>query len=130
MLERPLATVKEKAPSTPAISLRSIRACRLRNRVMRKLLLLPIRFYQYAISPLMASHCRHTPTCSQYAVEAITHHGAVKGTFLSVHRLLRCHPWAEGGYDPVPGTTHSQCDHSMTFCSQADHSPTTTQTRQ
>ncbi|TGN39476.1 membrane protein insertion efficiency factor YidD [Marinobacter confluentis] len=71
---------------------------------MRKLLLLPIRFYQYAISPMMASHCRHYPTCSQYAVEAISHHGARKGLFLTIKRLLRCHPWAEGGYDPVPGT--------------------------
>ncbi|RBP29654.1 hypothetical protein DET50_1093 [Marinobacter pelagius] len=82
---------------------------------MRKLLLLPIRFYQYAISPLMASHCRHYPTCSQYAVEAITLHGAAKGSVLAIRRLGRCHPWSEGGYDPVPGT---------------DHSPQTTQTRQ
>ncbi len=71
---------------------------------MRQLLLLPIRFYQYAISPMMASHCRHTPTCSQYAVEAIQHHGAIKGSYLAGTRILRCHPWAEGGYDPVPGT--------------------------
>ncbi|WP_081697620.1 membrane protein insertion efficiency factor YidD [Marinobacter sp. ES-1] len=73
---------------------------------MRQLLLLPIRFYQYAISPMMASHCRHYPTCSQYALEAIQHHGAVKGSYLAGARLLRCHPWAEGGYDPVPGTGH------------------------
>lgn len=72
---------------------------------MRKLLLLPIRFYQYAISPLMASHCRHYPTCSQYAVEAIERHGALSGLLLAVKRLLRCHPWAEGGYDPVPTPT-------------------------
>ncbi|WP_240616486.1 membrane protein insertion efficiency factor YidD [Marinobacter fuscus] len=71
---------------------------------MRQLLLLPIRFYQYAISPLMASHCRHYPTCSQYAIEAIQFHGPVKGSYLATSRLLRCHPWAEGGYDPVPGT--------------------------
>ncbi|KAA1174148.1 membrane protein insertion efficiency factor YidD [Marinobacter salinexigens] len=97
---------------------------------MRKLLLLPIRFYQYAISPLMASHCRHYPTCSHYAVEAINHHGAAKGTYLAIRRLLRCHPWAEGGYDPVPGTTHSDCECSMNSCSQADFSHSTTQTRQ
>jgi putative membrane protein insertion efficiency factor len=72
---------------------------------MRKLLLLPIRVYQYAISPMMASHCRHYPTCSQYAVEAITAHGAIRGLFLSVKRLMRCHPWAKGGYDPVPVRT-------------------------
>lgn len=70
---------------------------------MRRLLLLPIRFYQYAISPMMASHCRYYPTCSQYAAEAITRHGAIKGLFLAFRRLLRCHPWAESGYDPVPG---------------------------
>ncbi|MDC0660958.1 membrane protein insertion efficiency factor YidD [Marinobacter sp. SS21] len=72
---------------------------------MRKLLLLPIRFYQYAISPMMASHCRHYPTCSQYAVEAIEQHGALSGLVLAVKRLLRCHPWADGGYDPVPTPT-------------------------
>ena len=59
---------------------------------MRKLLLLPIRVYQYAISPMMASHCRHYPTCSQYAVEAITAHGAIRGLFLSLNSLLTCHP--------------------------------------
>ncbi len=71
---------------------------------MRKLLLLPIRLYQYAVSPMMASHCRYYPSCSQYAIEAISHHGGLKGLFLSVKRLLRCHPWGKGGYDPVPGT--------------------------
>lgn len=97
---------------------------------MRKLLLFPIRFYQYAISPLMVSHCRHYPTCSQYAIEAITHHGALKGLFLAIKRLLRCHPWAEGGYDPVPGTTNIMYTELMTACTQADHSHTTNQTRQ
>jgi putative membrane protein insertion efficiency factor len=97
---------------------------------MRKLLLLPIRFYQYAISPLMASHCRHYPTCSQYALEAITHHGALKGLFLAIRRLLRCHPWAEGGYDPVPGTTAPEVQETVNACLHADHSHTTTQTRQ
>lgn len=85
---------------------------------MRKLLLLPIRFYQYAISPLMASHCRHYPTCSSYAIEAIERHGAIKGFGLAVMRLLRCHPWAEGGYDPVPGCGHSpSCQHPGTDAS-------------
>lgn len=71
---------------------------------MRRLLLLPIRAYQYAISPMMASHCRYTPSCSQYAIEAISHHGGIKGLYLAIKRILRCHPWVEGGYDPVPGT--------------------------
>ncbi|WP_223795069.1 membrane protein insertion efficiency factor YidD [Marinobacter sp. F4216] len=97
---------------------------------MRKLLLLPIRFYQYAISPMMASHCRHYPTCSQYAVEAITHHGALKGLLLATKRLSRCHPWSEGGYDPVPGTEPqpvASCDrHEL---GPKAHSPTTIRTR-
>ncbi|MEE3116963.1 MAG: membrane protein insertion efficiency factor YidD [Pseudomonadota bacterium] len=97
---------------------------------MRTLLLLPIRFYQYAISPLMASHCRHYPTCSQYAVEAISHHGAAKGLYLASRRLLRCHPWAEGGYDPVPGTANVADSTTVTPGLQADRSQTTTQTRQ
>lgn len=71
---------------------------------MKILLLLPIRFYRYAISPLMAGHCRFTPTCSAYAEEAIRRHGALKGSWLASHRILRCHPWCDGGYDPVPET--------------------------
>ena len=97
---------------------------------MRRLLLGPIRVYQYAISPLMASHCRHYPTCSQYAVEAINRHGALKGFLLAVRRLLRCHPWAEGGYDPVPGTETNDHGESVTSCLQADHSHPPHQTRQ
>lgn len=69
---------------------------------MKVLLILPIRFYQVAISPLMAPHCRFHPTCSQYAVEAISRFGAAKGGYLAAYRLMRCHPWAEGGLDPVP----------------------------
>ena len=69
---------------------------------MRKLVILPIQFYRYAISPLMASHCRFYPSCSCYALEAIEHHGALRGGWLTVRRLGRCHPWNHGGYDPVP----------------------------
>ena len=97
---------------------------------MRRLLLGPIRVYQYAISPLMASHCRHYPTCSQYAIEAINRHGALKGFLLAVRRLLRCHPWAEGGYDPVPGTADNEQGKPVTSCLQADHSHPSHQTRQ
>ncbi|MEE2763053.1 MAG: membrane protein insertion efficiency factor YidD [Pseudomonadota bacterium] len=97
---------------------------------MRKLLLLPIRFYQYAISPLMASHCRHYPTCSQYAIEAINRHGAAKGLLLAIRRLLRCHPWADGGYDPVPGAGEREHPNAGPDCAHTDHSYTTTQTRQ
>lgn len=61
-----------------------------------------VRVYQYAISPVIAPCCRHLPTCSAYAVEAITKHGALRGGCLSVRRLLRCHPWGTSGFDPVP----------------------------
>lgn len=69
---------------------------------MKILLILPIRFYQLAISPLMAPHCRFYPTCSAYAVEAIQRFGAARGACLALNRIRRCHPWAEGGLDPVP----------------------------
>ena len=61
-----------------------------------------IRFYQVFISPLFPPCCRYTPTCSQYALEALKKHGPVKGLYLSVRRILRCNPLHEGGYDPVP----------------------------
>lgn len=70
--------------------------------MMRWLLMKIIRLYQYAISPMMTSSCRFHPTCSQYASEAIAKHGAMRGTWLGVRRLLRCNPWSDGGYDPVP----------------------------
>jgi hypothetical protein len=69
---------------------------------MQKLLTLLIRGYRYLISPLLGNHCRFYPTCSHYALDAIEHHGALKGTWLAGARLLRCHPWHPGGYDPVP----------------------------
>ncbi|WP_082629077.1 membrane protein insertion efficiency factor YidD [Pseudomonas sp. TTU2014-080ASC] len=75
---------------------------------MRKLVLLPIQFYRYAISPLMASHCRFYPSCSCYAQEAIEQHGVLRGSWLSVRRLGRCHPWNPGGYDPVPPAKNSR----------------------
>lgn len=66
------------------------------------LLILPIRFYQKFISPLKPPTCRFTPTCSQYAIEAIRKHGPFKGLYLAVWRILRCNPWGGSGYDPVP----------------------------
>ncbi len=68
---------------------------------MKTLLLLLIRGYQRAVSPALPPACRFTPTCSQYAMEAISHHGACKGLLLAVGRILRCHPFCGGGYDPV-----------------------------
>ena len=67
-----------------------------------RLLILPIRFYQRYISPLKPATCRFTPTCSQYAIEAIRKHGPFKGLALAIWRILRCNPWGGSGYDPVP----------------------------
>lgn len=72
------------------------------QKLLTLLLVIPIKFYQYCISPLFPPTCRYTPTCSQYALEAIRKHGPFKGLWLTVKRLLRCHPWGGSGYDPVP----------------------------
>lgn len=61
-----------------------------------------IRFYQAAISPYFPPTCRYTPTCSQYGLEAIKKHGPFKGVWLTLRRLVSCHPWGGSGYDPVP----------------------------
>ena len=69
---------------------------------MKKVILSLIRFYRRNISPLRPPCCRYIPTCSQYALEAEEKDGALKGSWLALRRLLRCHPFHEGGYDPVP----------------------------
>ncbi|MGN0237531.1 MAG: membrane protein insertion efficiency factor YidD [Lepagella sp.] len=69
---------------------------------LRTLAILPIRFYQLCISPMLPASCRYTPTCSQYAIEAIRIHGIFKGSWLAIKRIARCHPWGGSGYDPVP----------------------------
>ena len=69
---------------------------------VRKLFLLPVYFYRAFISPLTPPACRFTPTCSQYMVEAVLKHGILKGGWLGIKRILRCHPWGGSGYDPVP----------------------------
>lgn len=61
-----------------------------------------VRFYQRRISPLFSSRCRYTPTCSQYAIEALKIHGLIKGCWLTIKRVLKCQPLYDGGYDPVP----------------------------
>lgn len=66
------------------------------------LLSVPVWFYRACISPMTPPSCRYTPTCSQYALEALKKHGPVKGLWLSVKRISRCHPWGGSGYDPVP----------------------------
>ena len=69
---------------------------------MKYVLLKLVRFYQVAISPMLPPRCRYTPTCSQYAVEALQKHGAYKGSMLALRRICRCHPFGGSGYDPVP----------------------------
>lgn len=69
---------------------------------MNKLLVLIVRFYQLAVSPLMGRNCRFHPSCSEYAIEALERHGGCKGFWLAAKRISRCHPWHPGGYDPVP----------------------------
>ncbi|GMV52683.1 MAG: putative membrane protein insertion efficiency factor [Chlorobi bacterium] len=73
-----------------------------------------IKGYQKLISPLFPPSCRFSPTCSQYAVEALKHHGLVRGTWLSIRRIVKCHPLHPGGYDPVPGVVAHLCDHTET----------------
>lgn len=69
---------------------------------MKQVFIFLIRFYQKAISPMLGANCRYTPTCSQYAVEALKKYGALKGGWLAIKRICSCHPWGGHGYDPVP----------------------------
>lgn len=62
----------------------------------------PVRAYRLIFSPWVGFHCRYHPTCSQYALEALERHGAVRGTWLMLRRIARCHPWGRSGHDPVP----------------------------
>jgi len=68
---------------------------------MKKLLLAIIKTYKYAVSPMFPSSCRFTPTCSEYAMDAISKYGALKGATLAARRILKCNPFHEGGFDPV-----------------------------
>ena len=70
--------------------------------IPKNLLLLLILFYRKCISPLLPPSCRYTPTCSEYAIIAVRRYGFIKGFILAVKRIAKCHPWHEGGYDPVP----------------------------
>ena len=69
---------------------------------MTRLLLALLAVYRYALSPLLGRHCRFEPSCSVYAMQALAKHGSFRGGRLALKRLLRCHPWCDGGYDPIP----------------------------
>lgn len=79
-----------------------MRALRLINRLLAWLLTLPVIFYRRCISPMKPPTCRFTPTCSEYAIQALRKYGPFRGSWLAVRRILRCHPWGGSGYDPVP----------------------------
>ncbi|HUF49585.1 MAG TPA: membrane protein insertion efficiency factor YidD [Longimicrobiales bacterium] len=70
--------------------------------MVARLLVLIVHGYQAGVSPFLPASCRYTPTCSAYAVEALRRHGAARGSWLTLRRLLRCHPWGGHGHDPVP----------------------------
>ncbi|MCX7897537.1 MAG: membrane protein insertion efficiency factor YidD [Rhodocyclaceae bacterium] len=72
------------------------------SKLLAKPLIGLVRLYQWLVSPLLPPSCRFSPSCSEYAAEALSRHGLFKGLWLSLRRLLRCHPWHPGGYDPVP----------------------------
>lgn len=69
---------------------------------MKSLLILLVKAYRYGISPFLGQNCRFSPSCSEYAIEALHRHGAFRGLLLALRRVSRCHPWNPGGFDPVP----------------------------
>ena len=87
-------------------------------RVVAEALVLMVRLYQWTLRPFIGAQCRFEPSCSHYAIEALRVHGAVRGTVMSMGRVLRCNPWHGGGYDPVPccrahAQTHSRSCHEV-----------------
>jgi len=81
---------------------------------VRKILLLFIRGYQYLISPLLGPHCRFYPTCSCYAHTALERHGVIRGSWMALRRVSKCHPWHPGGVDPVPEKNNNTRQHCST----------------
>ena len=71
-------------------------------KILNYFLIVPIKLYQILLSPLIGPSCRFTPTCSNYAIEAINRHGPFKGFWLAIKRISKCHPWGDSGHDPVP----------------------------
>jgi putative membrane protein insertion efficiency factor len=88
-----------------------VAACGIQGRLAVKyVLIILLKAYRLLISPLYGNVCRYYPSCSAYALRAVQVHGAVKGSWLAGRRLLRCHPWSPGGYDPVPGTPEFEAE--------------------
>ena len=93
---------------------------------MKEAMQFALRGYKRCISPLLPRACRFVPTCSEYALEAIERHGAMHGTWLALARLMRCHPFARAGHDPVPLETHTAkrcCDRAGSVPSGVPHEP-------
>jgi putative membrane protein insertion efficiency factor len=88
--------------------------------MIQKLLILVVKGYRLLLSPWLGSSCRFTPTCSAYALDALESHGTAKGSYLTLRRLSRCHPWCAGGYDPVPKAQSTTNTLSTTSPSIAD----------
>lgn len=76
---------------------------------MQKLIISLIRLYRLLLSPFIGQHCRFHPSCSEYAITAVGRHGAIKGSWLALRRLSKCHPWHDGGLDPVPENKTKKC---------------------
>lgn len=93
---------------------------------MKYVLIGLLKAYRLVISPLYGNVCRYYPSCSAYALTAVQQHGAARGSWLAARRLLRCHPWARGGYDPVPGTERHDHDTEQDQQPTAANGPTST----
>ncbi len=82
-------------------------------KILGYIFLLPVKLYQWVISPLFPATCRHTPTCSSYTEEAVKVWGPFKGIWLGLKRFSKCHPWGTSGYDPVPHKHNEDCKHHI-----------------
>jgi putative membrane protein insertion efficiency factor len=103
MVEQLEAPPSPAAPDDPAVApSRGRPAWRVLGQLPRFVLILGVRLYQVMLSPLLGGSCRYHPTCSAYAIEALERHGALRGSWLAVRRIGRCHPFRPGGFDPVP----------------------------